>query len=142
MVIYALFFAGSCIIGCFYFGITLRTTDDSRLGRGVTGVAVTIVVAFDIGVAVTPGAGATAICELFKTLLPNVSWMDLNSVSFKSIVSLLNLPQMGASLVFDLFKAISSTIHSSALYFLLRHELHHTNNGYGSFRYHIFRFRR
>ncbi len=85
--------------------------------EGVTGVAVTIVVAFDIGVAVTPGAGATAICELFKTLLPNVSWMDLNSVSFKSIVSLLNLPQMGASLVFDLFKAISSTIHSSALYF-------------------------
>ena len=67
---------------------------------GVTGVAVMIVVVFDIGVAVTPEVGATAICELFKTLLPNVSWMDLNSVSFKSIVSLLNLPQIGSQFGF------------------------------------------
>ena len=36
---------------------------------GVTGVAVTIVVAFDIGVAVTPGAGATAICEFVQDLV-------------------------------------------------------------------------
>ena len=43
---------------------------DSRLAGGVTGVAVMIVVVFDIGVAVTPEVGATAICSCSRLCCP------------------------------------------------------------------------
>ncbi len=72
---------------------------------GATGAVGCILAVLDCvtvtpGVAtVTAGVGVTgAGCNpkaIF--LLPNDDWIDLNSSSFRSIVFLLNLPQMGAS---------------------------------------------
>ena len=55
-----------------------------------------------------------AVLLLLSNCLPNAEATDSNKASFRLMVSLLNFPQIGASLVFFLFNAMSSVIHSSA----------------------------